>query len=92
MNENPVLSRPPPPPPLLQTLCRGLLLPTFVANDWRRYALQKNLVTKGLVASQEILLQTYSQPYSNIILTMVMVIIPEIDIGEPALFAHCIVD
>ena len=40
-------------------LCRGLLLHTFVANAWRRYALQKNLVAKLLVASQEILLQTY---------------------------------
>ena len=37
----------------------GLLLHTFVANDWCRYAVQKNLVAKVLVASQEILLQTY---------------------------------
>ena len=55
----PFLSRAAPPPPCYIPLCRGLLLHTFVANDWCRYALQKNLVAKVLVASQEILLQTY---------------------------------
>ena len=48
-----------PPTPCCIPLCHGLLLHTFVANAWRRYALQKNLVAKVLVASQEILLQTY---------------------------------
>ena len=38
--------------PLLHT-------PLSRPNAWRRYALQKNLVAKVLVASQEILLQTY---------------------------------
>ena len=58
MNSKPVLSQPPPTPCYIP-LCRGLLLHTFVANGWCRYALQKNLVAKVLVANQEILLQTY---------------------------------
>ena len=49
----------PPPPPVAYPICRGLLLHTFVANAWRRYAPQKNIVAKVLVASQAILLQTY---------------------------------
>ena len=48
-----------PPAPRYIPLCRGRLLHTFVANASRRYALQKNLVAEVLVASQEILLQTY---------------------------------
>ena len=60
VNRSPVCSRPPSPPtPCYILPCRGLLLHTFVANAWRTYALQKKLVAKGLVASQEILLQTY---------------------------------
>ena len=54
------VAAPPPPTPCYIPLCRGmLLLQIFVANAWRRYALQKNLVAKVLVARQEILLQTY---------------------------------
>ena len=49
----------PPPTPCYMPLCRGLLLHTFFANAWRMYALQKKLVAKVLVASHEILLQTY---------------------------------
>ena len=49
----------PHPHPCYIPLCRGQLLHTFVANNWRRHALQKNLVTQVLVASQELLLQTY---------------------------------
>ena len=37
----------------------GPTLHTFVAHAWRRYALQQNIVAKVLVASQDILLQTY---------------------------------
>ena len=48
-----------PPTPCYKPLCRGLLLHTLVANAWCRYALQKNLVANVLVASQEILLETY---------------------------------
>ena len=63
MNQNQVktaLCRPPPPPPPQPvTYSFDLLLNTLVANPWRRYALQKNLVAKVRVASQEILLQTY---------------------------------
>ena len=59
VNQNPVLSRAPPPHPLLHALCRSLLLHTFVANDWCRYALQKDLIAKVLVENQGILLQTY---------------------------------
>ena len=51
--------RVPPPHPLLHTPLWGLLLHAFVANAWRRYVLQKNLVAKVPVASQDILLQTY---------------------------------
>ena len=53
VNQNPVLSRAPPTPGYIP-LCRGLLLRTFVANAWRWYALQKNLVAKVLVASRGI--------------------------------------
>ena len=66
VDQNTVLSRPPhtpphPTPPHLcfRIICHGLSLQTFVANAWCRYALQKNLVAKVLVASQGILLQTY---------------------------------
>ena len=48
-----------PPIPCYIPLCRGLLLQTFVANDWRRYALHNNLVAKVLAASQEIRSQTF---------------------------------
>ena len=47
LNQNHVLSRPPPTPCYIP-LCRGPLLHIFVANDWSRYALQKNLVAKVL--------------------------------------------
>ena len=53
VNQNPVLSRAPPTPCYIP-LCRGLLLRTFVANAWRWYALQQNLVAKVLVASRGI--------------------------------------
>ena len=38
---------------------RGLLLRTFVANYWYRYAAHKKLVAKVAVAFQGILLQAY---------------------------------
>ena len=71
VNQNPVLSRAPPHPCYIP-LCRGLLLHTFVANAWHRYALQRNLVAQVLVASQQILLQTYvaewpPKPVTNLV-------------------------
>ena len=57
VNQNPVCRGP--PRSCYIPLCRGLLLHTFGANACRRYALQKNLVAKVLVAGREILLQTY---------------------------------
>ena len=57
MHQNPVLSRVPDPTsvtyPFVAACCY------IHANAWRRYALQKNLVAKVLVASHEILLQTH---------------------------------
>ena len=70
-----VAAHPPPPTPYYIPLCRGLLLHTFVANDWCKYALQKNLVAKVIVASQEILLQTYVVEWSPKPLTNPMFLI-----------------